>query len=97
MAAHMVDQFIFHARRLSNRSKNVAFGSLVFLIVGCFWWFRGVAFGIEGPAVDHWGLRWRKVSILSTFVDSRLTTMPTELEHLLVNPVGSLSFLKDFL
>jgi len=61
MTGHMVDQFIFRSRRLSDRGKNIAFGILVTIIFGTFWWFKGVAFGIEGPAHEHWGLKWRKV------------------------------------
>src|SRR6267154_6301343 len=61
MAAHMLDHFVFTARRLSERTKSIIFGLVVFAIVANFWWFRGVAWGISGPINDHWGLGWRKV------------------------------------
>ena len=35
----------------------------MFTIVGTFWWFKGVAFGIDGPINDHWGLKWRSVCL----------------------------------
>lgn len=61
MFAHLVDHFVFSSRRWSERIKWIVFAVLTGAIVGCFWWFKGVAFGIEGPIGDHWGLRWRKV------------------------------------
>ncbi|KIJ44250.1 glycosyltransferase family 39 protein [Sphaerobolus stellatus SS14] len=60
MAGHMTDQFFFRSRRLQDRGKNITFGIFAFAIIATFWWFKGVAFGIEGPVADHWGLRWRK-------------------------------------
>jgi hypothetical protein len=61
MGAHMLDHFVFTARRLSERTKSIVFGVVVFAIVANFWWFRGVAWGINGPINDHWGVGWRKV------------------------------------
>lgn len=61
MAAHLMDHFFFSARRFTEKAKNIAFGIAVFAIVGCFWWFRGLAFGVEGPINEHKGLLWRKV------------------------------------
>lgn len=61
MLSHVLDHFIFSARTLSERTKAIVFGVVAFMIVGSFWWFRGVAFGIEGPVKEHWGLGWRKV------------------------------------
>jgi hypothetical protein len=61
MAAHMLDHFVFSARRLSERTKSIVFAVVAFAIVANFWWFRGVAWGIDGPINDHWGLGWRKV------------------------------------
>lgn len=74
MAAHMVDHFVFSARRLTERTKWIAFGTLVFAVVACFWWFKGVAFGIDGPINDHWGLQWRKVGVYSVVNATWLTT-----------------------
>ena len=62
MTGHLIDQFIFRSRRLKEQTKYGVFAICVLLIVGTFWWFKGVAFGIEGPIGEHWGLRWRKVS-----------------------------------
>jgi hypothetical protein len=62
MAAHMLDHFVFTARRLSERTKSIVFAVVAFAIVANFWWFRGVAWGIDGPISEHWGLGWRKVS-----------------------------------
>lgn len=63
MFAHLVDHFVFTAKRLSEKTKWIAFGALSFSIVACFWWFRGFAFGMDGPINEHWGLQWRKVSL----------------------------------
>ena len=65
MLAHLLDHFVFSARRLSDRTKRIVFGTCVFIIVACFWWFKGVAFGIDGPINDHWGLKWRSVRTIS--------------------------------
>jgi dolichyl-phosphate-mannose-protein mannosyltransferase len=62
MLAHMLDHFVFSSRQLSHRTKLISFGVCVFVIVGTFWWFKGVAFGIDGPITAHTGLLWRKVS-----------------------------------
>lgn len=74
MLAHILDHFVFTARRLSDRTKQIIFGVCVALIVGVFWWFKGVSFGIDGPINDHWGLQWRSVRcILLTHYVSLLT------------------------
>jgi hypothetical protein len=61
MAAHLIDHFVFTSRRLSERTKVIVFVLVAFAIVANFWWFRGVAWGIDGPINDHWGIQWRKV------------------------------------
>ena len=61
MLAHLLDHFVFSSRRLRTQTKAIVFGICAFLIVSCFWWFKGLAFGVEGPMTDHWGLEWRKV------------------------------------
>jgi dolichyl-phosphate-mannose-protein mannosyltransferase len=61
MLAHLLDHFIFSSRRLSHNTKTIAFSACAFAIVGCFWWFKNLAFGIDGPIADQWGLEWRKV------------------------------------
>ena len=61
MAAHMLDHFVFTARRLSERTKSIVFIIIAGAVVGNFWWFRGVAWGMDGPINNHWGLSWRKV------------------------------------
>ena len=67
MFAHVLDHFIFSSRRLSHQTKAIVFGVFVAILVGTFAWFSGVAFGIEGPVNDHWGLKWRKVSVSPFF------------------------------
>ncbi|KAF9448288.1 glycosyltransferase family 39 protein [Macrolepiota fuliginosa MF-IS2] len=63
MLAHVLDHFVFSARRLSDRTKAITFGVIAFVIVANFWWFRGVAFGIDGPINQHRGLKWREVRL----------------------------------
>lgn len=58
MAAHMLDHFVFTSRRLTERTKWIVFGVTTFAVVGVFWWFKGAAFGIDGPISNHWGLKW---------------------------------------
>ncbi|KAF6747705.1 glycosyltransferase family 39 protein [Ephemerocybe angulata] len=60
MFRHVLDHLIFSSRRFSTRTKAIAFGVLVSILVATFWWFSGVAFGIDGPVNEHWGLKWRK-------------------------------------
>ncbi|OCH88812.1 glycosyltransferase family 39 protein [Obba rivulosa] len=59
MAAHLLDHFVFSSKRLTERTKAITFGICAFLIVACFWWFKGFAFGIDGSINDQWGLKWR--------------------------------------
>ncbi|TRM61270.1 glycosyltransferase family 39 protein [Schizophyllum amplum] len=60
MLGHLLDHFIFTSRRLTEKTKLIAFGSIAFTIFACFWWFKAVSFGIDGPINEHWGLGWRK-------------------------------------
>ncbi|TFK36464.1 glycosyltransferase family 39 protein [Crucibulum laeve] len=60
MLAHVLDHFIFSSRRFTQQTKAIIFGVLAFTIIGSFWWFKGVAFGIDGPINEHKGLKWRK-------------------------------------
>ncbi|KAH6887353.1 glycosyltransferase family 39 protein [Coprinopsis sp. MPI-PUGE-AT-0042] len=60
MLSHVLDHFIFSSRRLSTRTKSIAFGIIAGSIVFSFWWFKAAAFGIAGPVNDHWGMEWRK-------------------------------------
>jgi dolichyl-phosphate-mannose--protein O-mannosyl transferase len=66
MFAHMVDHFVLTARTLSERAKWGVYGAVVFAIVANFWWFRGMALGIDGPINDYWGVGWRKVRCAAT-------------------------------
>ncbi|KAJ6468316.1 glycosyltransferase family 39 protein [Mycena sanguinolenta] len=59
MFGHILDHFIF-SRSLPLVVKGVAFGICAGAFAGTFWWFKGVAFGIDGPINEHWGLLWRK-------------------------------------
>ncbi|KIL67087.1 glycosyltransferase family 39 protein [Amanita muscaria Koide BX008] len=60
MFAHLLDHFVFSSKRLSTKTKTIVFGIVTGTIVLTFWWFKGLAFGIEGPINDYWGLQWRK-------------------------------------
>ena len=68
MLGHLLDHFIFSSQRYTTKTKAICFGVCAFLIVGTFWWFRGMAFGIEGPISKHKGLLWRKVSFILFFI-----------------------------
>jgi dolichyl-phosphate-mannose-protein mannosyltransferase len=61
MLAHLLDHSIFSSAVLTFRTKAIAFTIIALMITGCFWWFKAVAFGIEGPIHEHKGLLWRKV------------------------------------
>jgi dolichyl-phosphate-mannose-protein mannosyltransferase len=71
MAAHILDHFIFSSR-LQQKTKTIIFGIVAFIIVANFWWFKGLAFGIDGPISDHWGLLWRDVSFIWS-IDEEIT------------------------
>ncbi|KAI0035055.1 glycosyltransferase family 39 protein [Vararia minispora EC-137] len=60
MLGHLLDHFFFRPNRWTDRTKNAVFGACALTVIGTFWWFRGVAWGIDGPINDHWGLLWRK-------------------------------------
>ncbi|KAG8846408.1 Protein O-mannosyltransferase 2 [Serendipita sp. 411] len=60
MVNHLFDHLIFKSRWLKERTKWVIFGLAAGIVIGVFWWFRGVAFGIDGPIKEHKGLLWRK-------------------------------------
>ncbi|KAI0080531.1 glycosyltransferase family 39 protein [Panus rudis PR-1116 ss-1] len=60
MLAHLIDHFVFSSKRLSEKTKWIVFGVVAFSIVACFWWFRCLSFGMDGPIKNHWGLKWRK-------------------------------------
>lgn len=47
-------------RPLSTRVKNVSFAVAVALLVGVFWWFRAVSFGMSGDISNWHYLKWRK-------------------------------------
>lgn len=82
MAAHMLDHFVFTSRRLTEKHKWIVFGVVTFTIVATFWWFRGLAFGMDGPIADHWGLQWRKVRLVAHPGAIYLTRSPLDLEHI---------------
>ncbi|KAF6763538.1 glycosyltransferase family 39 protein [Ephemerocybe angulata] len=48
MFGHVLDHFTFSSRRFSTRTKATAFGVLVSDLAATFWWFSGVALGIDG-------------------------------------------------
>ncbi|KAI6124705.1 glycosyltransferase family 39 protein [Pisolithus croceorrhizus] len=63
MFAHVMDHCIFSAR-WKEKTKRLVFGVTTFAIVANFWWFRGMAWGIEGPVNEYWGLQWRKLEYI---------------------------------
>ncbi|CAK5268589.1 unnamed protein product [Mycena citricolor] len=60
MVAHLLDHFVFSSRRWSMRVKIGVFGFCAGSVLLTFWWFKGVAFGIDGPIQKHKGLLWRE-------------------------------------
>ncbi|KAF7324769.1 Glycosyltransferase family 39 protein [Mycena kentingensis (nom. inval.)] len=60
MFAHMLDHFIFSSPRVPFVARAAVFGVCAAAVLGTFWWFKGVAFGIDGPINAHTGLGWRK-------------------------------------
>lgn len=60
LLGHLLDHFVFSSARLTPRAKKLAFGAYAAAVVGVFFWFKGVSFGIDGPIEEHWGLRWRR-------------------------------------
>lgn len=60
MVGHLFDHFVFKSKRLKPTVQYAIFFLYTGAVVGTFWWFRGVSFGIEGPIKEHWGLLWRK-------------------------------------
>ncbi|CAA7271132.1 unnamed protein product [Cyclocybe aegerita] len=60
MLSHVLDHYIFSSRRFTQQTKAIIFGVLAFALILCFWWFKGVAFGIMGPVNEHKGLGWRE-------------------------------------
>ncbi|KAF8321170.1 glycosyltransferase family 39 protein [Clavulina sp. PMI_390] len=61
MTGHVLDQLVFADRRkFKEVTKNVVFGLCAFAVVGTFWWFRKISFGIEGPVGEQKGWQWRR-------------------------------------
>ncbi|KZV66535.1 glycosyltransferase family 39 protein [Peniophora sp. CONT] len=60
MAGHLIDHFIFRPKRITERTKNITFAVLTVAIIANFWWFRSMAWGMDGPIRNHWGMAWRK-------------------------------------
>lgn len=44
---------------LSDLTKNVTFTLIAGAVVGVFWFFRGTAWGMDGPIVKKNGIKWR--------------------------------------
>lgn len=61
MLSHVLDHFIFSSKRYTTKTKSIVFGVLSFILLFTFWWFKDVAFGIEGPVNETKGLQWREV------------------------------------
>lgn len=48
MTGNLLDHFIFKSRRVATRAKWIVFVLIAGGILGTFWWFRAVAWGIQG-------------------------------------------------
>ncbi|KAF7295574.1 Glycosyltransferase family 39 protein [Mycena indigotica] len=59
MFVHMLDHFIFSSPRFNATARAITFGIVASAVIATFWWFKGIAFGIDGPIREHWGLSWR--------------------------------------
>ncbi|KAM0787088.1 hypothetical protein ACM66B_006346 [Microbotryomycetes sp. NB124-2] len=59
MVGHLLDHFVFKSRRLTNKFKYIVFSVVVTAVLGTFWLFRACAWGIQGPAKDLKGRKWR--------------------------------------
>lgn len=62
MFAHLLDHFFFSAKFYSEKTKNIIFGVNVFLQLAMFYWFKELAWGIEGPVHEYKHRGWRSVS-----------------------------------
>ena len=62
MFAHVLDHCFFTAKRFSDKTKNIIFGVNVFLQLAMFYWFKELAWGIEGPIHEYKHRGWRSVS-----------------------------------
>jgi len=82
MVGHLFNHFVF-AARISERTKWAVFAGAVSIIVGVFWWFRGIAFGITGPMGDAWGLGWRQVCFCFTLAEMGTNSRGVDVESLL--------------
>ena len=70
MFAHVLDHCFFSAKRFSEKSKNVIFGVNVFLQLAMFYWFKELAWGIEGPISEYQHRGWRSVSSFTPVLDA---------------------------
>lgn len=59
MFAHVLDHCFFTAKRFSDKTKNIIFGVNVFLQLAMFYWFKELAWGIEGPIHEYKHRGWR--------------------------------------
>ncbi|GAA5981932.1 hypothetical protein JCM5350_006569 [Sporobolomyces pararoseus] len=60
MVGVLLDHFFFKSRRFTDRTKVGIFSIVAASIVGTFWFFRMCAWGIEGPAKNLVGRKWRQ-------------------------------------
>jgi len=61
MGGHVVDHLVLsQRRRFHELTKVIVFTTCLVTILGVFWWFHKVSYGIEGPVGETWGLQWRK-------------------------------------
>lgn len=68
MFAHVLDHCFFSTKRFSEKTKNIIFGVNVFLQLAMFYWFKELAWGIEGPVSDYKHRGWRSVSPFTLYL-----------------------------
>lgn len=48
----MLDHFVFANRNLKVRTRAAAFTACAAIIIGVWWWYRRIAWGMEGSVND---------------------------------------------
>ena len=58
----MLDHFIFGNRKLKPRTKAAAFTACASIVVGVWWWYRRIAWGIEGNVNEVSGTKCEQIA-----------------------------------
>jgi dolichyl-phosphate-mannose-protein mannosyltransferase len=62
MTGVLLDHFFFKSKKFTKKTKIGIFTIVATLIIGTGWYFRMCAWGIEGPAKELSGRKWREVN-----------------------------------